>query len=42
LHLHPVEVDLSTQSPAGSGAWVGADQWPALGLPAPVRKLLED
>jgi len=42
LHLHPVVVDLSTQSPAGSGAWVGADQWPALGLPAPVRKLLED
>ena len=42
LHLHPVGVDLSTQSPAGSGAWVGADQWPALGLPAPVRKLLTD
>ena len=42
LHLHPVAVDLSTQSPAGSGAWVGADQWPALGLPAPVRKLLAD
>jgi hypothetical protein len=22
------------------GAWVGADQWPALGLPAPIRKWL--
>ncbi len=42
LHLHPVAVDLNTQSPAGSGAWVGTDQWPALGLPAPVRKLLVD
>ena len=42
LHLHPVVVDLGTQSPAGAGAWVGADQWPALGLPAPVRKLLAD
>jgi A/G-specific adenine glycosylase len=30
------------QSPTGGGAWFGADQWPALGLPAPVRKLLAD
>jgi A/G-specific adenine glycosylase len=49
LHLHPVVVDLVTagcdlgaQSPTGGGAWFGADQWPALGLPAPVRKLLAD
>ena len=42
LHLHPVAVDLGAQSPAGGGAWFGADQWPALGLPAPVRKLLAD
>ncbi len=42
LHLHPVAVDLGTQSPTGGGAWFGADQWPALGLPAPVRKLLTD
>jgi len=42
LHLHPVVADLGTQSPAGGGAWFGADQWPALGLPAPVRKLLAD
>ncbi len=42
LHLHPVTVDLDAQSPTGGGAWFGADQWPALGLPAPVRKLLAD
>jgi hypothetical protein len=23
-----------------AGSWVAADQWPALGLPAPVRTLL--
>jgi hypothetical protein len=25
---------------SGDGAWFGAAQWPQLGLPAPVRKLL--
>ncbi|MEY4712814.1 MAG: A/G-specific adenine glycosylase [Pseudomonadota bacterium] len=41
LHLHPVVTSLDAGSPAGAGGWFGAGQWPALGLPAPVRKLLE-
>ena len=41
LHLHVVEV----QVPQGlaltfGGAWLGPESWPALGLPAPVRRLL--
>jgi A/G-specific adenine glycosylase len=46
LHLHPVHVQWgrSAQSPGGSdnpGRWVEATQWTALGLPAPMRRLLE-
>lgn len=37
LHLHPVIVDAEG---AGEG-WYGPAQWPELGLPAPIRKLLE-
>lgn len=41
LHLHPVAVQLPVSGLAGiEGAWFAADQWPKLGLPAPVRKLL--
>ncbi len=40
LHLHPVRVDCHAD-PAGEGAWFDASAWPALGLPAPIRKLLE-
>ena len=41
LHLHPVCVELAKSDPGWSdGGWVSADTWPALGLPAPVRKLL--
>ncbi len=41
LFLHPVQVQLSASAkPMGDGDWIAADQWPALGLPAPVRKLL--
>ena len=41
LHLHPVQVQLPrTAMTHSGGAWVEADQWPGLGLPAPVRKLL--
>jgi A/G-specific adenine glycosylase len=25
----------------GSGTWIPAQQWPDLGLPAPIRKLLQ-
>jgi A/G-specific adenine glycosylase len=32
-------VDAASASAEGA-AWVGAADWPALGLPAPVRKLL--
>jgi A/G-specific adenine glycosylase len=41
LFLHPVRVTLESQELAGfPGLWVAADQWPGLGLPAPIRKLL--
>ncbi len=42
LHLHPVTVAMAGGAPAvGTGDWFAATAWPALGLPAPVRKLLE-
>lgn len=41
LHLHPCRVPMGQASAVGEGRWVGADAWPALGLPAPIRKLLE-
>ena len=42
LHLHPVRVDSPTRGKLGiEGSWVAAEDWPALGLPAPVRRLLE-
>lgn len=40
LHIHPVLVQLPQSVTLASGRWVKADAWPALGLPAPVRKLL--
>jgi A/G-specific adenine glycosylase len=41
LYLHPVEVDLPTGAlEAREGRWFGNEEWPGLGLPAPVRKLL--
>lgn len=41
LYLHPVQLTLPQTSPAQpDGAWIAATQWPHLGLPAPVRKLL--
>jgi A/G-specific adenine glycosylase len=41
LHLHTCRVSLSQRAQLGEGRWVSASEWPALGLPAPVRKLLE-
>jgi len=41
LHLHPVQAVLPADWGAGEGAWFGANEWPALGLPAPVRRFLE-
>lgn len=41
LHLHPVQ--LQGSQPQGEAArWVDAEEWGRLGLPAPVRKLLEN
>ena len=41
LYLHPVRVRLAASALKRSGsAWFSASQWPGLGLPAPVRKLL--
>ena len=41
LHLHPVSVQCAAeQSPTETGHWFGTGEWAALGLPAPVRKLL--
>ena len=43
LHLHPIYVRLTTDRrlPGIQGGWLAKQDWPALGLPAPVRKLLE-
>ncbi|MCZ8252379.1 MAG: A/G-specific adenine glycosylase [Hylemonella sp.] len=42
LHLHPVRVQLPAQVKLSElGGWQSADTWPVLGLPAPVRKLLQ-
>jgi A/G-specific adenine glycosylase len=41
LHLHPWQLTLPDEALAWeSGRWVGANEWPHLGLPAPIRKLL--
>ena len=41
LFLHPVRLALGSEDRlAPDGMWAAADQWPNLGLPAPVRKLL--
>ncbi len=42
LHLHPVQLSLpSNASVNPKGKWFDARQWPGLGLPAPVRVLLQ-
>ena len=41
LHMHPWQLTLPDESLVwDEGRWVGAQAWPALGLPAPIRKLL--
>lgn len=43
LHLHPVFFTPDTERHLeGGGQWVDSQTWPALGLPAPVRKLLKN
>ncbi len=42
LHLHPIElVHAKNDHLALTGQWVGQHAWSTLGLPAPIRKLLE-
>jgi A/G-specific adenine glycosylase len=42
LHLHPVGATLPRRPVRGrEGGWFSPAEWPGLGLPAPVRKLLE-
>ena len=41
LHLHACHVLLPNRVALGEGFWFSAAQWPSMGLPAPVRKLLE-
>ena len=42
LYLHPVMVEgMSSQPVNDAGEWMGPAQWNAVGLPAPIRKLLE-
>ncbi len=40
LYIHPVFVQLPQSVMLEAGQWVKASAWPALGLPAPVRRLL--
>jgi A/G-specific adenine glycosylase len=41
LHLHACHVLLPERVAMGEGHWFSASEWPGMGLPAPVRKLLE-
>ena len=42
LHIHPVRVPWSAPtSPTQEGRWMAPHEWPLLGLPAPIRSLLE-
>jgi A/G-specific adenine glycosylase len=41
LYLHPVRLTLTRRQKLGEGQWVAAADWPTLGLPAPIRQLLQ-
>jgi A/G-specific adenine glycosylase len=42
LHIHPVHLTVKTKSDIKvAGQWFAANEWPKLGLPAPIRKLLD-
>ena len=41
MFLHPVWFLLPKRIALGEGQWASANDWPQLGLPAPIRKLLE-
>jgi A/G-specific adenine glycosylase len=41
LHIHPVRLPVKTKNDIKvAGQWFATNEWPKLGLPAPVRKLL--
>jgi A/G-specific adenine glycosylase len=41
LHLHPVRATFAKSGLRdATGNWFTSEQWPQLGLPAPIRKLL--
>ena len=43
LHMHPVRVHLAKRIDlAAPGQWALPKQWPSLGLPAPIKALLQD
>lgn len=45
LYLHPVWVQVGATAPSvgdGSAGWYSPGQWASLGLPAPVRKMLQE
>jgi A/G-specific adenine glycosylase len=42
LHLHPVQAVLPAEWGGEGGKWFAASEWPALGLPSPVRRFLEN
>jgi A/G-specific adenine glycosylase len=43
LHLHPVRATFAkSRLNDATGSWFASDEWPHLGLPAPVRKLLRE
>lgn len=41
LHLHPVAVEVASSPSRTDGAWFSAGEMHKLGLPAPIRKLLQ-
>lgn len=43
LHLHPLVMEVDHECrPSETGRWFQATEWPKAGLPAPMRKILED
>ena len=42
LYLHTVVVKgVTAERPTESGEWMAPEQWDSIGLPAPIRKLLD-
>jgi len=42
LHLHPLRLTVPASTTWGEGQWWSAQEWPPLGLPAPLRRLLSE